>query len=183
MIAANDPPGVCRLVTLTSLIFLISQDVTKVWLECEKLLLKRWFFKLPYTDVRSNLKYVLKLIEIENTGVSFNTSLQLERLPLEVTSELNQDLHLQSLVGSEGATKHHPKQSDRLCDFMIMFKKEVDNKPRCWEKHLYDSWKSRMELDMMNIPHANSSEAIQADWDIKAILTTFIQGPTMKSML
>ncbi|GJY91966.1 retrovirus-related pol polyprotein from transposon TNT 1-94 [Tanacetum coccineum] len=28
-----------------------------------------------------------------------------------------------------------------------------DNKPPMLEKHLYDSWKSRMELYMMNIPH------------------------------
>ncbi|GJW39104.1 hypothetical protein Tco_0064949 [Tanacetum coccineum] len=28
-----------------------------------------------------------------------------------------------------------------------------DNKPPMLEKHLYDSWKSRMELYMMNRPH------------------------------
>ncbi|GJT05412.1 hypothetical protein Tco_0839874 [Tanacetum coccineum] len=39
------------------------------------------------------------------------------------------------------------------------------------EKHLYDSWKSRMELYMMNRPH----EAIQADCDIKAI-NIILQG-------
>ncbi|GJY23536.1 hypothetical protein Tco_0397194 [Tanacetum coccineum] len=46
-----------------------------------------------------------------------------------------------------------------------------DNKPPMLEKHLYDSWKSRMELYMMNRPH----EAIQADCDIKAI-NIILQG-------
>ncbi|GJZ91679.1 hypothetical protein Tco_0663606 [Tanacetum coccineum] len=50
-----------------------------------------------------------------------------------------------------------------------------DNKPPMLEKHLYDSWKSRMELYMMNRPHGRmilasvEKETIQADCDIKAI--------------
>ncbi|GKB08116.1 hypothetical protein Tco_0836400 [Tanacetum coccineum] len=50
-----------------------------------------------------------------------------------------------------------------------------DNKPPMLEKHLYDSWKSIMELYMMNRPHGRmilasiEKEAIQADCDIKAI--------------
>ncbi|GJX09425.1 hypothetical protein Tco_0199284 [Tanacetum coccineum] len=75
-----------------------------------------------------------------------------------------------------------------------------DNKPPMLEKHLYDSWKSIIELYMMNRPHGRMilasvekgplvwpsitmdgvtrlkeytkltpAEAIQADYDIKAI--------------
>ncbi|GJZ72503.1 retrovirus-related pol polyprotein from transposon TNT 1-94 [Tanacetum coccineum] len=81
-----------------------------------------------------------------------------------------------------------------------------DNKPSMLEKHLYDSWKSRMELYMMNRPHGRMilasvekgplvwpsitedgvtrlkeyvqltpAEAIQADYDIKAI-NIILQG-------
>ncbi|GJX98844.1 hypothetical protein Tco_0355863, partial [Tanacetum coccineum] len=59
-----------------------------------------------------------------------------------------------------------------------------DNKPPMLEKHLYDSWKSRMELYMMNRPHGRMilasveltpAEAIQADCDIKAI-NIILQG-------
>ncbi|GKF12648.1 hypothetical protein Tco_0050574, partial [Tanacetum coccineum] len=76
-----------------------------------------------------------------------------------------------------------------------------DNKPPMLEKHLYDSWKSRMELYMMNRPHGRMIlasvekgplvwpsitedgvtrlkeyvEAIQADCDIKAI-NIILQG-------
>ncbi|GJU31791.1 hypothetical protein Tco_1175380 [Tanacetum coccineum] len=72
-----------------------------------------------------------------------------------------------------------------------------DNKPPMLEKHLYDSWKSRMELYMMNRPHGTKTtrlaitvdgvtrlkeytkltpaEAIQADCDIKAI-NIILQG-------
>ncbi|GJW77818.1 hypothetical protein Tco_0139500 [Tanacetum coccineum] len=57
-----------------------------------------------------------------------------------------------------------------------------DNKPPMLEKHLYDSWKSRMELYMMNRPHGRmilaspfKPEAIQADCDIKAI-NIILQG-------
>ncbi|GJS05115.1 hypothetical protein Tco_0321623 [Tanacetum coccineum] len=56
-----------------------------------------------------------------------------------------------------------------------------DNKPPMLEKHLYDSWKSRMELYMMNRPHgrmilaSTPAEAIQADCDIKAI-NIILQG-------
>ncbi|GJU79947.1 hypothetical protein Tco_1282312 [Tanacetum coccineum] len=60
-----------------------------------------------------------------------------------------------------------------------------DNKPPMLEKHLYDSWKSRMELYMLNRPHGRMilasvekgplSEAIQADCDIKAI-NIILQG-------
>ncbi|GJS94925.1 hypothetical protein Tco_0801893 [Tanacetum coccineum] len=50
-----------------------------------------------------------------------------------------------------------------------------DNKPQMLEKHLYDSWKSRMELYMMNRPHGRmilasvEKETIQADCEIKEI--------------
>ncbi|GJX51899.1 hypothetical protein Tco_0280268 [Tanacetum coccineum] len=46
-----------------------------------------------------------------------------------------------------------------------------DNKPPMLEKHLYDSWKSRMELYMMNRPHGRMiiSSVEKADYDIKAI--------------
>ncbi|GKC80265.1 hypothetical protein Tco_1131039 [Tanacetum coccineum] len=40
-----------------------------------------------------------------------------------------------------------------------------DNKPSMLEKHLYDSWKSRMELYMMNRPHG------------RMILTSVEKGP------
>ncbi|GJT50376.1 retrovirus-related pol polyprotein from transposon TNT 1-94 [Tanacetum coccineum] len=56
-----------------------------------------------------------------------------------------------------------------------------DNKPPMLEKHLYDSWKSRMELYMMNRPHGRmilasvEKEAIQDDCDIKAI-NIILQG-------
>ncbi|GJV78786.1 retrovirus-related pol polyprotein from transposon TNT 1-94 [Tanacetum coccineum] len=56
-----------------------------------------------------------------------------------------------------------------------------DNKPPMLEKHLYDSWKSRMEFYMMNRPHGRmilasvEKEAIQADCDIKAI-NIILQG-------
>ncbi|GJS38656.1 hypothetical protein Tco_0563699 [Tanacetum coccineum] len=51
----------------------------------------------------------------------------------------------------------------------------ADNRPPMLEKDMYDSWKSRMELYMMNIQHGrmileslSATEAIQADCDIKA---------------
>ncbi|GJU04008.1 hypothetical protein Tco_1114346 [Tanacetum coccineum] len=47
-----------------------------------------------------------------------------------------------------------------------------DNKPPMLEKHLYDSWKSRMELYMMNRPH----EAIQADCVTSKQLISILQG-------
>ncbi|GJS22284.1 retrovirus-related pol polyprotein from transposon TNT 1-94 [Tanacetum coccineum] len=56
-----------------------------------------------------------------------------------------------------------------------------DNKPPMLEKHLYDSWKSRMELYMMNRPHGRmilasvEKEAIQVVCDIKG-LTSILQG-------
>ncbi|GJW49391.1 hypothetical protein Tco_0090742 [Tanacetum coccineum] len=56
-----------------------------------------------------------------------------------------------------------------------------DNKPPMLEKHLYDSWKSRMELYMMNRPHGRmilasvEKETILADCDIKAI-NIILQG-------
>ncbi|GJT56101.1 hypothetical protein Tco_0991155 [Tanacetum coccineum] len=68
-----------------------------------------------------------------------------------------------------------------------------DNKPPMLEKHLYDSWKSRMELYMMNrlqgrmilaedgvtrlkeYVELTPAEAIQADCDIKAI-NIILQG-------
>ncbi|GJR29513.1 hypothetical protein Tco_1105745 [Tanacetum coccineum] len=56
-----------------------------------------------------------------------------------------------------------------------------DNKPPMLEKHLYDSWKSIMELYMMNRPYgimiltSVEKEAIQADCDIKAI-NIILQG-------
>ncbi|GJR03604.1 retrovirus-related pol polyprotein from transposon TNT 1-94 [Tanacetum coccineum] len=57
-----------------------------------------------------------------------------------------------------------------------------DNKQPMIEKHLYDSWKSRMELYMMNRPHGRmilasveKAETIQADCDIKAI-NIILQG-------
>ncbi|GJV01118.1 hypothetical protein Tco_1334687 [Tanacetum coccineum] len=56
-----------------------------------------------------------------------------------------------------------------------------DNNPSMLEKHLYDSWKSRVKLYMMNIPNDRmilasvEKEAIQADYDIKAI-NIILQG-------
>ncbi|GKB00096.1 reverse transcriptase domain-containing protein, partial [Tanacetum coccineum] len=56
-----------------------------------------------------------------------------------------------------------------------------DNKPPMLEKQLCDSWKSRMELYMMNRPHGRmilasiEKEAIHADCDIKAI-NIILQG-------
>ncbi|GKF30095.1 hypothetical protein Tco_0096437 [Tanacetum coccineum] len=52
-----------------------------------------------------------------------------------------------------------------------------DNKPPMLEKHLYDSWKSRMELYMLNRPHGRMilCLSIQADCDIKAI-NIILQG-------
>ncbi|GJR92839.1 hypothetical protein Tco_0265013 [Tanacetum coccineum] len=52
-----------------------------------------------------------------------------------------------------------------------------DNKPPMLEKHLYDSWKSRMELYMMNRPHGKTDTChlYQADCDIKAI-NIILQG-------
>nr|GEZ52821.1 integrase, catalytic region, zinc finger, CCHC-type, peptidase aspartic, catalytic [Tanacetum cinerariifolium] len=58
----------------------------------------------------------------------------------------------------------------------------ADNRPPMLEKDMYDSWKSRMELYMLNRPHGimilesveqgpliwPSAEAIQADCDVKA---------------
>nr|GFA04895.1 hypothetical protein [Tanacetum cinerariifolium] len=51
----------------------------------------------------------------------------------------------------------------------------ADNCPPMLEKDMYDSWKSRMELYMLNIQHGRiilefvENEAIQADCDVKAI--------------
>ncbi|GJX14767.1 retrovirus-related pol polyprotein from transposon TNT 1-94 [Tanacetum coccineum] len=51
-----------------------------------------------------------------------------------------------------------------------------DNKPPMLEKHLYDSWKSRMELYMMNRPHGRMILASQSvDLGIKAI-NIILQG-------
>nr|GFA44689.1 hypothetical protein [Tanacetum cinerariifolium] len=52
----------------------------------------------------------------------------------------------------------------------------ADNRPPMLEKDMYDSWKSRMELYMLNRPHGRmilesveqAAEAIQADCDVKA---------------
>nr|GFA67662.1 hypothetical protein [Tanacetum cinerariifolium] len=45
----------------------------------------------------------------------------------------------------------------------------ADNRPSMLEKDMYDSWKSRMELYMLNRPHElSAAEAIQADCDVKA---------------
>nr|GEY76656.1 retrovirus-related Pol polyprotein from transposon TNT 1-94 [Tanacetum cinerariifolium] len=52
----------------------------------------------------------------------------------------------------------------------------ADNRPPMLEKDMYDSWKSRMELYMLNRQHGrmilesveNATEAIQADCDVKA---------------
>ncbi|GJZ32932.1 hypothetical protein Tco_0578368 [Tanacetum coccineum] len=49
-----------------------------------------------------------------------------------------------------------------------------DNKPPMLEKHLYDSWKSRMEL-LKEYIKQTPAEAIQADCDIKAI-NIILQG-------
>ncbi|GJW07715.1 hypothetical protein Tco_1570138 [Tanacetum coccineum] len=58
----------------------------------------------------------------------------------------------------------------------------ADNRPPMLEKDMYDSWKSRMELYMMNRPHGRmilasveKEETIQADCDIKAI-NNHLQG-------
>ncbi|GKF47707.1 hypothetical protein Tco_0137509, partial [Tanacetum coccineum] len=67
-----------------------------------------------------------------------------------------------------------------LADKSLLF--GGDNKPPMLKKHLYGSWKSRMELYMMNRPHGRmilasveKAEAIQADCDIKAI-NIILQG-------
>nr|GEY78641.1 hypothetical protein [Tanacetum cinerariifolium] len=51
----------------------------------------------------------------------------------------------------------------------------ADNRPSMLEKDMYDSWKSRMELYMLNRQHGRmilesveQAEAIQADCDVKA---------------
>nr|GEY46820.1 hypothetical protein [Tanacetum cinerariifolium] len=49
----------------------------------------------------------------------------------------------------------------------------ADNRPPILEKDMYDSWKSRMELYMLNRPHGKMilesvEQAIQADCDVKA---------------
>ncbi|GJX37767.1 retrovirus-related pol polyprotein from transposon TNT 1-94 [Tanacetum coccineum] len=49
----------------------------------------------------------------------------------------------------------------------------ADNRPPMLEKNMYDSWKSRMELYMMNRQHRRMilesvENAIQADYDVKA---------------
>ncbi|GJT13709.1 hypothetical protein Tco_0860751 [Tanacetum coccineum] len=61
-----------------------------------------------------------------------------------------------------------------LAEFMIL--SGVDNCPPMLEKHLYDSWKSRMELYMKNREHGrmifeselSATKKIQADCDLKA---------------
>ncbi|GJU70937.1 retrovirus-related pol polyprotein from transposon TNT 1-94, partial [Tanacetum coccineum] len=52
-----------------------------------------------------------------------------------------------------------------------------DNKPPMLEKHLYDSWKSRMEIYMMYRPHGRMilASVEKADCDIKAI-NIILQG-------
>nr|GFC51261.1 hypothetical protein [Tanacetum cinerariifolium] len=52
----------------------------------------------------------------------------------------------------------------------------ADNRPPMLEKDMYDSWKSRMELYMLNqgvtrvkkYSELSAAEAIQADCDVKA---------------
>nr|GEU45553.1 hypothetical protein [Tanacetum cinerariifolium] len=60
-----------------------------------------------------------------------------------------------------------------LADIAILL--GVDNRPPMLEKDMYDSWKSRMDLYMLNRQHdmmilesVEQAEAIQADCDVKA---------------
>nr|GEY85851.1 hypothetical protein [Tanacetum cinerariifolium] len=59
-----------------------------------------------------------------------------------------------------------------LADKAILF--GADNRPPMLEKDMYDSWKSIMELYMLNMQHGRmilesvENEAIQADCDVKA---------------
>nr|GEW24152.1 hypothetical protein [Tanacetum cinerariifolium] len=62
----------------------------------------------------------------------------------------------------------------------------ADNRPPMLEKDMYDSWKSRMELYMLNRQHGKMilesikhAEAIQADCDVKAT-NTILQGLPLK---
>nr|GEX94939.1 hypothetical protein [Tanacetum cinerariifolium] len=58
----------------------------------------------------------------------------------------------------------------------------ADNRPPMLEKDMYDSWKSRMELYMLNRQHgwmileSVENEAIQAECDVKAT-NIILQGP------
>nr|GFA89267.1 hypothetical protein [Tanacetum cinerariifolium] len=56
----------------------------------------------------------------------------------------------------------------------------ADNRPPMLVKDMYDSWKSRMELYMLNRPNSmmileSVEQAIQADCDVKAI-NIILQG-------
>ncbi|GJX85732.1 hypothetical protein Tco_0336506 [Tanacetum coccineum] len=54
-----------------------------------------------------------------------------------------------------------------LAEFMIL--SGGDNRPPMLEKHLYDSWKSRMELYMTKkYEELSATQKIQADCDLKA---------------
>nr|GFB53566.1 hypothetical protein [Tanacetum cinerariifolium] len=62
----------------------------------------------------------------------------------------------------------------------------ADNRPPMLEKDMYDSWKSRMELYMLNRQHGRMilelvehAEAIQADCDIKAT-NIILQGLSLE---
>nr|GFC19194.1 hypothetical protein [Tanacetum cinerariifolium] len=67
-----------------------------------------------------------------------------------------------------------------LADKAILF--GADNRPPMLEKDMYDSWKSRMELYMLNRQHdrmilksIKHAKAIQADCDVK-VTNIILQG-------
>nr|GEZ97692.1 hypothetical protein [Tanacetum cinerariifolium] len=73
-----------------------------------------------------------------------------------------------------------------LVDKVIL--SDADNRPPMLEKDMYDSWKSRMELYMLNRQHGRmilesveQAEAIQADCDVKA--TNIILYPATNNQL
>ncbi|GJW67333.1 hypothetical protein Tco_0121757 [Tanacetum coccineum] len=55
-----------------------------------------------------------------------------------------------------------------------------DNKPPMLEKHLYDSWKSRMELYMMNRPHVGLQSL---GWKVSCLIVPgFQKGDDLQLM-
>nr|GEU33209.1 hypothetical protein [Tanacetum cinerariifolium] len=75
---------------------------------------------------------------------------------------------------------------DSLADKAIL--SGADNRPPMLEKDMYDSWKSRMELYMLNRQHGRMilesvkhAEVIQTDCDVKAtnIILQAMQGTSL----
>nr|GEU73104.1 integrase, catalytic region, zinc finger, CCHC-type, peptidase aspartic, catalytic [Tanacetum cinerariifolium] len=111
--------------------------------------------------------YPKETIEVSGRGIDLEEISNKDTSPSEITSKIPMEV--------EG---FEPPQEEvilvlSLADKVIL--SGADNHPPMLEKDMYDSWKSRMELYMLNRQHdmmflktVKQAEAIQADYDVKA---------------